>query len=119
MDMKEISKQYRIPIEILQECESWGLCDYIKMTIDDDWEENQDENIMQLSMILTLHDAGFDYPEIAKYMRLFLQGDVTKSERMRILKQQRDRTLDKIHFQERCLDRLDYLRYQIQKEKKI
>lgn len=118
MDLEGISKQYHIPLEILQECESWGLCDDMKMVIDDDWEQNQDEAILQLSMVLTLHDAGFDYPEIAKYMRLFLQGDATKSERMRILKQQRDRTLDKIHFQERCLDRLDYLRYQIRNESK-
>lgn len=46
-------------------------------------------------------------------MRLFLQGDSTRAERMRILKQQRDKTLDEIHFQERRLDRLDYLRHQM------
>ena len=51
-------------------------------------------------------------------MRLLLQGDSTQAERMRILKQQRDKTLDEIHFQERRLDRLDYLRHQIRSHAK-
>ena len=48
-------------------------------------------------------------------MRLLFQGDSTQAERMRIVRQQRDKTLDEIHFQGRRLDRLDYLRHQIQK----
>ena len=48
-------------------------------------------------------------------MRLLLQGDSTQAERMRMLKQQRDKTLDEIHFRERRLDRLDYLCHQIRK----
>lgn len=65
---------------------------------------------------MTLHDIGFEHDEIANYMRLLFQGDSTQAERMRILKQQRDKTLDEIHFQERRLDRLDYLRHQIRKK---
>ena len=48
-------------------------------------------------------------------MRLLFQGDSTQAERMRIVRQQRDKTLDEIHFQGRRLDRLDYLRHQIRK----
>lgn len=50
--------------------------------------------LSMMSMIMTLHDIGFEYDEIANYMRLLLQGDSTQAERMRILKQQRDKTLD-------------------------
>ena len=72
--------------------------------------------LLRLSMIMTLHDIGFEHDEIANYMRLQLKGDSTQAERMRILKQQRDKTLDEIHFQERRLDRLDYLRHQMRKQ---
>ena len=81
----------------------------------DAWQYD-DEDIERLSMIMTLHDIGFEHDEIASYMRLWLQGDSTLAERMRILKQKRDKTLDEIHFQERRLDRLDYLRHQIRKQ---
>lgn len=74
------------------------------------------EDIERLSMIMTLHDIGFAPDEIANYIRLWLRGNSTQAERMRILKQQRDKTLDEIHFQERRLDRLDYLRHQIRRQ---
>lgn len=73
-----------------------------------------DEDIERLSMIMTLHDIGFEPDEIVNYMWLLLQGDSTQAER--ILKQQRDKTLDETHFQERRLDRLDHLRHQIRKK---
>lgn len=75
-----------------------------------------DEDIEHLSMIMTLHDIGFEQDEIASYMRLLLRGDSTGAERMRILKQQRDKTLDEIPFQERRPDRLDDLRRQMRKQ---
>lgn len=33
MTIQEASKQYGIPIEILQEYESWGLCNEVKKVI--------------------------------------------------------------------------------------
>lgn len=113
MTIHEASERYSIPLSILREYESWGLCDTVK-TVMGVWQYD-DEDIERLSMIMTLHDIGFEHDGIANYMRLLLQGDSTQAERMRILKQQRDKTLDEIHFQERRLDRLDYLRHQIRK----
>lgn len=111
MTITEASERYNIPLSILREYESWGLCDTVK-TVMGAWQYDE-EDIERLSMIMTLHDIGFGHDEIASYMRLRLQGDSTLAERTRILKQQRDKTLDEIHFQERRLDRLDYLRHQI------
>ena len=48
-------------------------------------------------------------------MKLFLAGDSTQEERLRMLNKKRNGTLDEIHFKERQLDRLDYLRYEIRK----
>ena len=114
MTMKEASKRYQIPVKILKEYESFGLCGAVKKVMGE-WQYD-DQDIERLSMIMTLHDMGCEQDEIANYMRLLLQGDSTQAERMRILKQQRDKTLDEIHFQERRLDRLDYLRHQIRKK---
>lgn len=114
MTINEANERYNIPISVLQEYESWGLCDTVK-TVMGVWQYD-DEDIEPLSMIMTLHDIGFEHDEIANYMRLLLQGDSTQAERMRILKQKWDKTLDEIHFQERRLDRLDYLRHQIRKQ---
>lgn len=116
MTIHEASERYNIPIFVLREYESWRLCDTVK-TVKGVWQYD-DEDIERLSMIMTLHDIGFEHDEIANYMRLLLQGDSTQAERIRILKQQRDKTLDEIHFQERRLDRLDYLRHQIRKQEK-
>ena len=116
MTIHEASERYNIPISILREYEGWGLCDTVK-TVMGAWQYD-DEDIERLSMIMTLHDIGFEHDEIENYMRLLLRGDSTEAERMRILKQQRDKTLDEIHFQERRLDRLDYLRHQMRKQEK-
>lgn len=114
MTINEASKWYSIPIQILQEYESWGLRGTVKAAMGA-WQYD-DEDVERLSMIMTLHDIGFTRDEIANYMRLCLRGDSTQAERMRILKQQRDKTLDEIHFQERRLSRLDYLCHQMQKQ---
>ncbi|MCI9552977.1 MAG: hypothetical protein HFE94_05525 [Acutalibacter sp.] len=66
---------------------------------------------------LTLHDIGFALDEAESYMRLALEGDSTGAQRMLMLNQKRRKTLDEIHFHEKQLDRLDYLRYEIQKKK--
>ena len=49
-------------------------------------------------------------------MRLELEGDSTNARRMLMLGEKRRGMLDEIHFREKQLDRLDYLRYEIQKK---
>ena len=48
-------------------------------------------------------------------MRLLLQGKSTEKERLKMLGDKRDGTLDEIHFKEKQLSRLDYLRFEIQR----
>lgn len=52
MTINEASEQYNIPISILREYESWGLCDTVK-TVMGVWQYD-DEDIERLSMIMTL-----------------------------------------------------------------
>ena len=65
---------------------------------------------------MTLHDIGFSNREVETYMRLMLEGDATEQERLRMLSDKRSDTLDEIHFREKQLDRLDYLRFKMKKQ---
>lgn len=116
MTINEASEQYKIPIKILQEYESWGLCGEVKKVMGS-WHYDESD-IERLSTIMTLHDIGFNNNEIEKYMRLLLDGKSTEKERMKMLNDKRNGTLDEIHFKEKQIDRLDYLRFEIQKGNK-
>lgn len=113
MTINEASKKYNIPIKILKEYESRGLCGEVKKVMGS-WQYD-DSDIERLSTIMTLHDIGFTNDEVEKYMRLLLEGSSTEEDRMKMLNEKRNGTLDEIHFRQRQLDHLDYLRFEIQK----
>ena len=115
MTKKEASEKYQIPVEILEEYEKWNLCGEVKKVMGV-WQYD-DTDLERLGMIMTLHDVGFGNEEIEQYMKLYLKGDETSAERMRILKEKRKATLDQIHFQEKRLEYLDYLRYKTRNNK--
>ena len=110
----EASARYNIPLEILQEYESWGLCGAVKRVIGV-WQYD-DTDIERLSLIMTLHDVGFASAEIETYMKLLLEQKGTEAQRLRMLDQKRESTLDEIHFREKQLEWLDYLRHHIRKQ---
>lgn len=114
MTIKEASERYNIPIKILQEYESWGLCGEVKKVMGS-WHYDESD-IERLSTIMTLHDIGFTNEEVQQYMLLLLKGKSTEKERLKMLKEKRNETLDEIHFKQRQLDRLDYLRFEIEKQ---
>ncbi len=115
MTIQEASKRYGIPIKILREYESWGGCGAVKKVMGD-WQYD-DTDLERLSLIMTLHDVGFTAQEVEAYMGLVMEGRDTETQRMQILSEKRKSTLDEIHFREKQLDRLDYLRYEIRKNK--
>ena len=104
MTKEEASKNYRIPIEILDEYESWGLCGSVKQVMGH-WQYD-DQDLEQLSLIMALHDIGLSAPET-------LEESGTEQRRMNILNALRDRKLDEIHLKEKQVERLDYLRYKL------
>ena len=116
MTINDASERYQIPVEVLKEYESWGLCDEVKKVMGV-WQYD-DRDIQRLGMIMTLHDIGFDNSEVEAYMHLLLEGDATEKERLDMLNKKRGVTLDEIHFKQKQLDRMDYLRYMIQKSQK-
>ncbi|GLC80715.1 MerR family transcriptional regulator [Lacrimispora brassicae] len=116
MTKDEVSRCYNIPVSILQEYESWGLCDAVKKVMGV-WQYD-DIDLERLSLIMTLHDIGFSRDEVETYMRLLLEGNSSENERLHMLNEKRNNTLDEIHFREKQLERMDYLRYEIKKADK-
>lgn len=111
MTMEEVSKAYGIPMSVLLEYERWGLCGEAEKRMG---ARHYDEtDLERLSLILTLYDVGFSSGEIERYMRLAASDGDSMQERMAMLRKKRDGTLDELHFKQRQLDRLDYLRYRL------
>lgn len=108
MTAEEVSRRYQVPMKILEEYRSWGLCDAVKMVMED-WQYD-DSDLEKLSMIMALHDMGFETQEVERYMKLSLQGKVAEKELLKMLDRQRSETLKDIHLREQQLLRLDYLR---------
>lgn len=112
MTMEEASERYHIPVSVLKEYESWGLCGAVKKVMGA-WQYD-DEDPQWLSLILTLHDIGFTSEEVETYMRLLLEAPEGGRERLRMLNEKRRAALDEIHFRERQLMRLDDLCHEIE-----
>lgn len=115
MTAEEVSRKYSIPIKILKEYESWGLCGEVKKIMAE-WHYD-DTDIQQLSLIMTLHDIGFSNDDVEVYMKLLLEEEC-EEKCIKMLNKKRSSTLDEIHFKEKQLERMDYLRYEMGKEKK-
>ena len=111
MTKEEASKNYRIPIEILDYYESLGYCGSVKQ-VKGHWQYD-DQDLEQLSLIMALHDIGLSAPEVEAYMRMTLEESGTEQRRMNILNALRERKLDEIHLKEKQVERLDYLRYKL------
>lgn len=113
MTKDEIYKHFNIPSEILDEYHEMGLCDEVKKVMGT-WQYD-DSDVERLGLIMTLHDVGFDNEEVAHYMQLRSEGSSTEEQRRKIFDEKRTSTLDEIHFKEKQLDRLDYLKRKMNK----
>lgn len=113
MTIQEASEHYQIPMNILREYESWGLCGAVKKVMGA-WQYD-DTDLERLSTIMTLHDIGFTTEEVETYMRLLLECKNSCARRLAMLEEKRSAALDEIHFKEHQLQRLDYLRHEIRK----
>lgn len=111
MTKEETSRHFNIPIEILDEYHEMGLCDEVKKVMGS-WQYD-DTDVQRLGLIMTLHDVGFTHEEVTQYMQLESMGKITEAQRKKMLDSKRKESFDEIHFKEKQLDRLDYLRHKM------
>ena len=116
MTLNEASERSNIPLDILHEYERWGLCGAVKKVMGA-WQYD-DTDLERLGLIMTLHDIGFENAEIEMYMKLMLEQENSDDRRLKMLEKKRRTLLDDIHFCEKQVSKLDYLRYQIRSNKK-
>ena len=66
------------------------------------------------SVIQNLEDAGCDMEMVAAFMKLGIDGN--RQNQLKLLEQHRKRLLEKVHTNEKRIDCLDYLVFQMNKE---
>lgn len=113
MKQSEVSQQYHIPVEVLKEYETWGLCDSVKIVMGA-WQYD-DQDLERLGKIMALHDIGFENDEIKTYMQLNILKPDSQIEQLRFLEKKRGQKLNQIHLEEQKIERIDYLRQEIRK----
>lgn len=73
-----------------------------------------EETVIQ-AVARNLKDAGCKQKEIERFLDELRRGD--KDKQLRLLESHRERLLSKVHTEERRIDCLDYLAYQIRQGK--
>ena len=66
---------------------------------------------------MTRYELGFTSNQVEEYIRRLLMGKETEQRRIEMLNRHRKDTLDEIHFREKRLDRIDYMRFKLQKNR--
>ena len=120
MTITEVSEKYKIPIALLQRyaAEKTDAKGKDKKQGQADSYRFTDNDIEQLSVRMTLQDIGFAEEEIDAYLRLRKDGENAAAACLIMLNKLRSRTLDMIHGKEKALERIDYLRYELQTQTK-
>lgn len=96
MTKQEASEHFSIPVEILDEYEALGF----------EGERYDDSDLERIGTLMTLRDIGFTRPEIEEFMLL----PPCDRRRCEMLEEKRRQSLDEIHYREKRLDHIDYLR---------
>ena len=120
MTITEVSEKYKIPIALLQRyaTEKTEAKGTDKKQRQADLYRFTENDIEQLSMRMTLQDIGFAEEEIDAYLRLRKDDKNSAAACLIMLNKLRSRTLDMIHGKEKALERIDYLRYELQTQTK-
>ena len=113
MTKEEVSQTYHVPCAILDLYEAWGAPIFAKTS--GAWVYD-DEDLAQLSAVMSLYTAGFTCEEIAAYLRLPRKPEDACRARLQMIEQKRRQTLEQIHTCDKRLCQLDYLRREMQNE---
>lgn len=107
MTKQKMLQKYNVPPDLLDKYEAAHKCTGFT-----------DKDVENMSLILTLYDAGFDDAEVRDYIGFYRSGGDTADKRTEMLLKKRKKALEELHAKQEQLDRIDYLRYKIKKENK-
>ena len=106
MTREEIHRDYQIPLSVIKAYDEWALSG-------SKTPHYSEEDLRRLSLLVTLHEAGFSAPEAQAYLRLDGEAGDTRGQRLLLLNAQRKAMLEEIHRAEKRLERLDGLRFSL------
>ena len=126
MTITEASKTYKIPLALLR----WYAAEHpgTEEINGNEYESGKgnainvgafhfsEKDIEMLSLIMTLQEIGFDKKEIKTWLRLQQDDKNSGAACLKMLNKLRSETLDAIHLKEKTLDRIDFLRYELQRK---
>lgn len=113
MTIQQASKRFGVPLDKLQFYEEQGLFDCHKQpngSID-----YNDDLMDYIGIINVLIDAGAELDTLRSFMQRLMQSTITKEEKLRYLRRQRQKLLDNIHSKQKSLDQLDYIIFDVNK----
>src|SRR5574344_1638877 len=107
MTIAEVSKKYGLTTETLRYYEKEGLLPHIIRK--ESGIRNYDENACKwVEFIKCMRSAGLPVEVLARYVKLFDEGDGTVEERKKLLIEQRDALVKRIADMNVTLERLNY-----------
>lgn len=115
MFLQEASEYLHMEIEHLRLYEENGLLRGKKTK--DGIMDYSDTELQRVAHLYSLQKAGMDLKSLKQFVRLLEGGTNKKAEQIRALRKCRCKLLDEIHGKQQSLDHLDYLIYEIKKQK--
>ena len=113
MTIEEASEHFGVPLEKLHLYEEQGLFACHKQPAGR--IEYTDDLMDYIGIINVLTDAGAEADTLRSFMQRLMRSSITKDEKLRYLRSQRQKLLESIHSKQRSLDQLDYIIFDVNK----
>ena len=111
MTIEQASEHFGVPLDKLHRYEDQGLFDCHKQP--DGHIEYTDDLMDYIGIINVLTDAGAEVDTLRSFMYRLMQSSITKDEKLRYLRCQRQKLLESIHTKQKSLDQLDYIIFDV------
>lgn len=107
MTREQASERFGVPLSKLRAYERQGLFDCHRQP---DGSVNYTDELMDyVGIINILTDAGAEADTLRSFMWQLMESTITKEEKLRYLRKQRQKLLEEIHTKQKSLDQLDYI----------
>ena len=106
MTIKEVSEKYSIVEDTLRYYEKVGLIRPV--TRKNGIRQYGEAEIANIEFVKCMRSAGLSIKILAQYLKLLDEGESTKEERLKLLKDQRNNLAQKADELKKAIDRLDY-----------
>ena len=105
--IQEVSKKTGLTAHTLRYYEKEGLLSGVERT-QGGFRQYTDEDLERLGLICCLKNTGMSIQEIARFVKLTHEGDHTLEERVELLREHRERVLERMAEMQEHLDKVTW-----------